>query len=388
MTRRRANGEGTEPGLRKDGRWQASYTGADGRRRVVTTPRGSTRSACRDALRAAIRRTEEGIAPLDGRLTVGRWLDTWQQDYVAGGARPRRAGTIASYRSVVENHLRPRLGQVVLARLTREQVNQALGGVASTGVSPNTVPHVFHILRIALNEAVRSEKLRANPCLRLDPPEAVTTVLAPWDSDEINRFLDSLEGNRHAPLFKFAISSGLRRGELLGLRWSDVDLEAGVLTVDHQLLRDGSFGPPKSAAGVRTIGLSELAVYALRAQRGRQAAQRLRAGRGWRNVRDLVFTTDTGSHLGWRPLWHAFRLATRDAGVRQIRFHDLRHACATLLLTGGEELAVISKVLGHADYGTTLKVYAHLDPKRAKAAAGRIDAALGWTLPALEEVAT
>ena len=89
-----------------------------------------------------------------------------------------------------------------------------------------------------------------------------------------------------------------------------------------------------------------------------------------------------------RPLWFAFRAATDRAGVRRIRFHDLRHACATLLLTAGEELAVISKVLGHSDYGTTLKVYAHLDPKRAKAASGRIDAALGRTLPALEDVAT
>jgi integrase len=100
-----------------------------------------------------------------------------------------------------------------------------------------------------------------------------------------------------------------------------------------------------------------------------------------------VFTTDVGSAIGFRSLWHAFQKATTRAMVRPIRFHDLRHACATLLLTGGEELAVISKVLGHSDYGTTLKVYAHLDPKRAKAAAGRIDAALGRTLPDVEDIA-
>ena len=113
-----------------------------------------------------------------------------------------------------------------------------------------------------------------------------------------------------------------------------------------------------------------------------------RAKSRWANPTNLVVTTSLGSHLGIRPVWHAFHEASDRAGVQRIRFHDPRHACATFLLKAGEELAVISKVLGHADDGTTLKVHAHLDPKRAEAAAGRIDAALGRTLPALVEVAT
>ena len=163
---------------------------------------------------------------------------------------------------------------------------------------------------------------------------------------------------------------------------------AGTLTVARQLLRDGTVGPPKSAAGLRTIGLSDLAMYAIRLQRRQQAERQLRAGPRWSNPSNLIFTTDVGTPVEFRTLWQAFNEAIERAGVRHIRFHDLRHACATLLLTGGEDLAVISKVLGHSDYGTTLKVYAHLDPKRARAAAGRIDAALGRTLPVLEEVAT
>ena len=120
MSGRRANGEGTEPRLRPDGRWQAAYTGTDGRRHFVTTPRGSTKTQCRDALKAAIRASDDGLPMTDARLTVGRWLDIWLSDYVAGGTRPKRAGTIASYTSVVENHLRPRLGRIPVARLTRE----------------------------------------------------------------------------------------------------------------------------------------------------------------------------------------------------------------------------------------------------------------------------
>ncbi len=195
-------------------------------------------------------------------------------------------------------------------------------------------------------------------------------------------------GRRYASLFTTAIATGLRQGELLGLQWSDLDWAAGTLRVERQLLRNGTFGLPKSAAGVRTIGLSDLATYAFRMQRDQQIGDRFRAKSRWTNPDDLVFTTSLGTHLRIWPVWQAFRTASDRAGVRRIRFHDLRHACATLLLTAGEELAVIGKVLGRSDYGTTLKVYAHLDPKRARAAAGRIDVALGRTLPALEEATT
>jgi integrase len=238
-------------------------------------------------------------------------------------------------RSVVNVHLRPQFGRVVLSRLTREQVSAGLAAISGNGVSPNTARHIFHVLRIALNEAVRSEKVRANVCLRVAPPQGNQPVIAPWDAVEINLFLDSIAGNRYAPMFTLAIASGLRQGELRGLRWDDVDQSAGTLTVARQLLRDGTVGPPKSAAGLRTIGLSDLATYAIRLQRRQQAEQRLRAGTRWSNSDNPIFTTYVGSPIDFRSLWHAFRVASERAGVRRIRFHDLRHACTTLLLTGG-----------------------------------------------------
>jgi len=256
----------------------------------------------------------------------------------------------------------------------------------ASGLAASTMVHVFHVLRIALNEAVRVGRLRANPCARVRAPEVRHTAISPWDADEINRFLDTASSLRYGPLYQTAIATGLRKGELLGLKWSDVDYERGTLRVERQRLRTGAFGPTKSDAGVRTIGLNALAVEALRAQKKQQAEDRLRAGSRWANPHELVFTTSRGTSPTAWALWCAFADATTKAGVRPIRIHDLRHACATLLLTAGEELAVISKVLGHADYSTTLKVYAHLDPKRAKAAAGRIDAALGRQPAAAEAV--
>jgi integrase len=380
--KRRGNREGGEPRLRRDGRWQADYMGIDGRRHSVITPKGSTKSDCRDALRVALRRTEEGFAPVNGRLTVSAWLDTWLSKHVAGGPRPRRARTIESYETVVRVHLKPHIGRVVLAKLSREQVGDALAAVAAAGAAPSTVRHVHTILRVALNEAVRSDVVRQNVALRVTPPDAPQHEIRPWDAEEINAFLDRLGGDRLAPLYAFAIATGMRQGEILGLRWSDVSLDAGTVAVRRQWTRQRVMAAPKSLAGVRTIGLNDLARWSLRSQVARQGRDRFAAGPDWSNAEELVFTTVAGGPLNHRVVQGAFADRVRAAGLRPIRFHDLRHACATLLLTAGEELGVISRILGHSDLGTTLRVYAHLDPKRARTAAGRIDEALHRRLEA------
>lgn len=212
---------------------------------------------------------------------MGKWLDVWLADHVAGGTRPKRPSTVASYTLIADKHLRPRLGRVILSSLTPGQVEDALAAMRASGLAASTTVHVFHVLRIALNEAVRVGRLRANPCARVRAPEVRHTAIRPWNADEINQFLDKASGLRYGPLFQTAIATGLRKGELLGLKWSDVDHEKGTLRVERQRLRAGAFGPTKSDAGVRTIGLNALAVEALRAQKKRQAGDRLRAGSRW-----------------------------------------------------------------------------------------------------------
>lgn len=184
-----------------------------------------------------------------------------------------------------------------------------------------------------------------------------------------------MAGERYGPLYAFAIGSGCRHGEILGLRWADVDFDAGTVRIAGQLSRRRELAEVKTERGRRTFGLPELALYALRAQRVQQVRDRLAAGAQWSD-RGFVFAMKDGRPVGWRSLDAAFVRAQARAGVRRQRFHDMRHSFATLLLDAGEEIAVISKMLGHADYSTTVDVYSHLSRERSRVAAARIDGLL------------
>ena len=371
--KRRGNHEGSAPHQRADGRWMAMYTGADGRRHGVIA---KTPTECRAKLRDALRLAEDGQDVPSGRLTVGTWLDTWLANYVAGGTNPRAPRTVELYESVIRVHLKPRLGRIVLAKLTREQVARALADIGAT-MTASSLSRVYVILGAALDDAVKSDKIRANPVRKLPAPAFERIERTTWTTEEINVFLDAVSGDRHAPLYAFAIATGLRQGELLGLRWSDVDEAAGVVRVVRQWTRDGTFTDTKSAAGRRGVGLGELGRWALTAQDGIQKRDRLASGGRYANPDGIIFADRLGAPLHHRTVWSAFEVRVRRAGVRPIRFHDLRHATATILFNEGEELGAIAAALGHSSVDTTRRVYAHLLPKRARATASRIDEALG-----------
>jgi integrase len=231
---------------------------------------------------------------------------------------------------------------------------------------------------------VKSDRIRQNPVCKLPAPSYERTERVTWTSDEINAFLDAMKGDRHAPLYTFAIATGLRQGELLGLKWSDVDTAGGVVRVVRQWTRGGTFGDVKSAAGRRVVGLGELGRWALAAQEGQQKRDKMSSGGRWANRDDLIFTDRLAAALHHRTVWSSFEVRVARAGVRRIRFHDLRHAFATILFDEGEELGSIAAALGHTSVDTTKRVYAHLLPKRALVTASRIDAALGRRI---EEIA-
>lgn len=375
MARRGAN-EGSVRYREDKGLYEARYRTDDGRRHSLYA---KTDREVRAELRKALERSEAGIRPVSHVLTVDGWLDEWLQSSVRGRLRP---STAENYATVLKLYVRPRIGRVPLAKLSPEQVQRMLADVAGAKgkraevLSPTTVRYAYAVLRIALGRALKSGKVLRNVCTLVDPPPKARHELAPLTAEQARAFLASLEGDRLEALMTTAIAVGMRQGELLGLRWQDVDLKAGTLTVLHTMARrTHELAEPKTERARRTLTLPRAVTAVLRAHKARQAEEQLHAGARW-DDRDLVFATPAGKALDARNVLRAYQLRLERAGLPKQRFHDLRHACATLLLEQGEELGVVSKILGHANLSTTADVYAHLTPAMGERVAARMDGIL------------
>jgi len=244
-------------------------------------------------------------------------------------------------------------------------------------LSPRTVRLTHTVLREALQHAVEWGMIVRNVADATKPPRAVRPQVQVWDSEEVGRFLRAAVLEPHNPLWLVAIMTGLRRGELLALRWSDVDLHAGVLHIRHTLtVTTGirALTPPKTKSGRRTIPLPPTCLAALREHRSRQLEARLSAPE-WIE-RDAVFTASNGEWLDPGNLSRMFTRLVIAAGVKRIRFHDMRHTSATLLLKQGVNPKVVSERLGHANIAITLDTYSHVLPSMQREAADALEAVL------------
>ena len=370
MTRRGA-GEGSIRRRVSDGLWEARWRTSDGRRHSLYA---RTYALARERLRTATLSADKGLGAIDQRTTVGQWLDEWLATSVAGRLRPR---TIESYEMTVRLYLKPAIGRVPLAKLQPEHIARMLRNLTARGdLSPTTVRYACVVLRIALGRALKSGRVHRNVATLVDMPTRAKIERHPLSADQVRAFLASVSGDRLEPLYVLAIATGMRQGELLGLRWQDVDLESGTVTVRHTLQRGSrTLGEPKTESAKRTLRLATSAAEALGEHRRRQAEERLAAGASWRRG-DYVFSTRLGDPLHANNVRSAFRDQVRRAELPKQRFHDLRHACATLLLEHGEELGVVSKVLGHSTVSTTLDTYGHLTAGMSQRVADRMDALL------------
>lgn len=363
-------------------RWRIVYelpadTGT-GKRRQTSRRGFETRRQAEEALRRALGRLDDGTHVDHSGRTVADYLRSW-----VAGLR-RRANTVARYRTAVEAYMIPRIGHIRLQRLTVEHLDEmyrdleARGGRRGQPLSPTTVRHCHNILHKALDDAMRRSLVVRNVADWADPPPLERREMEIWTAKQLRSFLDHVDDDRLYALWLLACTTGMRRGELAGLRWKWVDLDRGRLTIATQTtVVDGHAHEedPKSAKGRRTIALDATTVAALRGHRKRQAEEQLAAGPAWEET-GRVFVWPDGRPIHPKRILDWLRRLAADLGLPPIRVHDLRHAWATAALEAGVELKVVSTRLGHARTAITADIYQHVTDRLDQEAADTVAASI------------
>jgi integrase len=364
------------------------------RRRQLSKGGFKTRRDANRWLTHTLGQLDQGSYVTPTRQTVGEHLLAWLPA-IRASVRP---ATYESYERNVRLHLIPTVGHVWLDQLTPDRLSDAYAELGRTGrldgaggLSPRSIRYLNTILGKTLGDAIADGKLARNvaqaPTVRRRLPRHAKPDTSTWSAAELAAFLDQLRGDPlHAPVL-LAATTGMRRGEVLGLRWRDTDLDAGRVAVRQTLaaVRDVDadpgdpgrrlllFGEPKTAKGRRTVPLPAQTVAALRAHRKTQAADRLKVGPDYRD-QDLVFAEPDGSPVHPDKFRKRFETRIGRSGLPPIRFHDLRHSYATLALRAGVHPKVVSEILGHANIGITLDIYSHAIPAMQERAAETVAA--------------
>jgi integrase len=385
----RANGEGSIT-WRKDGRYDCElpvYT-PEGTKRLRTTKK--TKAEADDWLTTMKYERNAGtpMNPEANKMTFGEYLDRWLRDVVKGSVARH---TYKDYEGKVRLHLKPSLGRVRLKDLTSAHLQALYRQKTVDGLSPRTVEYIHSTARKALAKAEEWDLVRKNVARYASPPAKEHKEHRTLTVPQSKAFFAAAEGDRLEALYMLALTTGLRRGELLGLKWADMDLEKTALSVNRSM--DTLHGPPEEKApkrqsSRRTVLLVPEAVAALRLHRRRQAEERLAVGPAWRE-RDLVFPTRLGSPmLGDNLLKRNLRPLLEKAGLPPLTF-ELRHTFATFHLASGGKPKVIQEILGHSSIKTTMDTYSHVIPGMQEEVAERLQQLLfgstSVTLPSEEE---
>ena len=377
MGRKRGNGEGSIT-KRKDGRWMARYTvhTAKGpKRRYIY---GRTRKVAADRLAKVLSDRGEGIVYDDENMTVGKYLDRWLADSVRGSVRQ---STFDRDSYLIRNHVKPTLGRVKLKKLAALDVQTFYRNRLDAGLSHSTVNKIHTVFHKALSQAVRWSLIPRNVTEMVKAPAPMPEEMHPLSPEETRRLLEAARSDRLEALYILAVHTGMRRGELLGLKWSDVDLRNATVSVRRTLMRIDNgkrvaLGEPKTKRSRRTIRLTEAAVEALRAHLRRQLREIEILGDGYID-QGLVFTTQVGTPINPSNLrQRSLAPLLERAGLPHIRFHDLRHTCATLLLGRGVHPKFVQELMGHATIAITLDTYSHIMPSMGNQTARAMEDAL------------
>lgn len=369
MAKKRGNGEGSIS-KRKDGRYRGRYTvhTANGPKQKAVY--GKTRAEAAEKLTKAMSDRDGGLVFDVGSLKLGDYLDRWLPD-ICETVRQR---TWERYEQIVRVHLKPTLGRIKLKNLTPTHVRGLYREKLASGSSPRTVQYIHTTLRKALRDAVSDELIPRNVADGIKAPRPKKKEINPLNPDQAKTFLKAVRGDRFEALYVLAVHCGLRQGELLGLKWADVDLKVGKLRVRRTLSLTKSghvYEQPKNGKG-RSIELTQAASETLRIHLKRQLEEIERLGDDYQD-QGLIFPGERGQPMRPWTLTRKFERILERAGLPHIRFHDLRHTCATLMLCEGVHIKIVQELLGHADVTITLNTYSHVLPSIGGEGAGAMD---------------
>jgi integrase len=374
VAKKRSNGEGSIT-RRKDGLYMARYTVQTATGTKRKTLYGKNREDVAEKLVDALSNRNQGLVFDAGSQTVGEYMEQWLQTSARESARE---STYESYRNQVRRYVVPAIGRVKLKRLSAMQIQGMYRAMLDRGLSPRTVQYAHAVLHRALRQAVRWGLVPRNVSEDVDRPRIRPEEIRPLNRHQARHLLNTAgeSGDRFEALYVLALHTGMRPGELLGLKWEDVNFDEGGLQL-NRALAGKNLTAPKTKRSRRRIDLSTASIAALKAHRKRQLEERMQKAGLWRD-HGLVFPSTVGTPLFHRNVVRAFKNLLKRAGLPQsTRLYDLRHTCATLLLGSNVHPKYVQELLGHASIALTLDTYSHVLKGMDGGIGGAMDEALG-----------
>lgn len=376
---KRGNNEGSIYFRQSDKKWVGSITLENGKRKVFY---GKTRKEVADKLKDALYEQQQGTMVMSSTQTVAQFLTDWLENVHRRRLRPR---TFERYSEVINLHIIPTLGRYQLQKLTAQHVQKFYTQKENEGLASTTIHDYHSVLHNALNMAVKWGLIAKNVCDNATPPRKEHFDIQPFTEEQAQVFLTAIAGHKWEALFVLALATGMRRGELIGLKWQDINFKAATLQVVRVLTRVPTKMPqrehvyieaePKTEKSRRSVQLAPFVLEALKEHHVHQREIKLKADADWRD-HDYVFCTLHGTHLNPNHIVDEFKKLLKRAGLPNIRFHDLRHSAASLLLSLGIHPKVVQELLGHTQISITMDVYSHLLPGMQKEAMTKLDEAL------------
>ena len=376
MAKKRANGEGNIR-KRKDGRWEGRYTaGRDPKtgKQIFKNVLGKTQAEVKEKLKKALEQCREVDVTRTGKYTVGQWMDVWFESYCKMNVRPSSHQTYLGY---IKNQIKPNIGKIKLNRLTTLQLQNFYGKMLRTGrvdrieakgqpkgLSPKTVRNLHNIISSALDKAVLEKLIPGNPAHGCILPKQEHREMKTLPLDQLDRFFAEARRSGVFEQYYTEMATGLRRGELLGLKWTDIDYNNLTITVRRQILRLNGVvqeAPLKTKNAYRQISISQDLADILKSKQNKE-----------HGLTEYVFSSPSGGPISPDSVLNMLHRVLKRAGMEQIRYHDLRHTFATLAIQNGVDIKMVSQMLGHYSAGFTLDTYAHVTTAMQRDAAAKV----------------